>query len=266
MLSLLPLTALLLAGVTETSAGQPYEHPAGSVLVIVGADHHRFIDEAFTTSRLKFAGTSYGAAFAYRRESGSYLLDARVEGGAGEAAVEGGRLASGLYHIGLGASFGRRVAEYAVGGARSVGYLGAHLSSANSVAENEPVLENVSVTFRHTLGLSLHQTTRLGRAAGLQVDLALPLAGWIKRAAYDGGANQKLERDRHHVGRLLFGDSRFSIANPLTAPRIGVTYTHRLHRNADLALTYRAGYLRVGEDARLRAYHNGLLVGLRYSF
>ncbi len=42
--------------------GQVNNVPQNCLVIRIGADHHRFIDQAFTSSRLKFTGTSFSTA------------------------------------------------------------------------------------------------------------------------------------------------------------------------------------------------------------
>lgn len=257
---------MMLSAVAGVTFGQASNPTKNSLTISLGADHHRLIDQAFTSSRLKFTGTSFSTALFYQRTTDVYAFETRVQGGTGKVATGDNTLTSRAGRIHLSVSYARSVVNYSLLNTQNIGYLGVQASSFNSAIYNEALLENVSVTFYNTLNVLLKQTTRLDQAKDLQLELVLPVLGWTKRSIYDGGANQELENDADNIGNLLFNNSRFSFVNPLSVPRINLTYVHRLTPKTDFTLKYFFSYLYDNDIEPIKSYQNGLLAGLKFNF
>jgi hypothetical protein len=107
----------------------------------------------------------------------------------------------------------------------------------------------------------------LSSRSSIELTLTLPVAGFVKRATYDGGANQDLEADyQNNPVSLLFRGSRPSLVNPLSLPQLTIGYLYGIAPKTDLTLTYQFGYLENSDLKPIKAYYNGLVTGLNFNF
>jgi hypothetical protein len=258
---------LFFAGTTSTLSGQSNRVPGHSIHVSLGAIHHRLMDEAFAHGRVKFSGTSFAVQLSYHKQADRYILNSLLQGGPSTAAGQRNGPAAELLWFQLAAAYARRVTGYSLLGSENKLYLGGQVSSLNYILAELDVIEDASVTLNHTLNFFLRQTTALSSKRRIELTLTFPVAGLVKRATYDGGANRELEDDYENSPvSLLFRGSHPSLVNPLSLPQLTLGYLYGITPKTDLTLTYQFGYLANSDLKPIKAYYNGLLTGLKFNF
>jgi hypothetical protein len=95
----------------------------------------------------------------------------------------------------------------------------------------------------------------------------MPLAGFVKRANYDGGINQAFEQQyRKGAIHVLIDDAKFTVVNPLSLIRINIDFVRSIRPKTDFVLSYQYNYLRNTDIAPVNLYGNSLLARLRFNF
>jgi hypothetical protein len=263
----LALYFFFFTAIPSTLCGQSNQAPGNSIHVRLGAIHHRFIDEAFSHGKFKFSGTAIAAHLSYRKQTESYVLNALLQGGPATTVRQRNGPEANLIWFQLAAAYARQVADYPLLGSENKLYLGGQVSSLNYILAELDVIEDASVTLNHTLNFFLRQTTVLSSKSSIALTLTLPVAGFVKRATFDGGANQELEADyENNPVSLLFRESHLSLVNPLSLPQLTISHSYGITPRTDLTLTYQFGYLENRDLKPIKAYHNGLLIGLMFKF
>ena len=232
----------------------------------LGADHIRLIDQGFTSSKLKFTGTAFIASMSYESLSETRLFGALLRGSFGNLTSADKSLNAEFTRLEIDLTYAKSLPEYSFLKIQNKVYAGVGISSYNFALENEPELENISITFYHTANLTLHQISHINEKNKLQLKVVLPVLGWVKRSAYDGGANQELEEDSNNVLKLFFNDSEFSLLNPLKIPRVNIAYSYRIAPKTEFTINYLFNYLHSRDPEPIKAYNNSLLGGFKFNF
>lgn len=245
----------------ETSNGHELSFSSGAV-------HARMTDRAFSHNSLRFSGTAFTPALAYQRKwRDSQLFRAALQGSKGTVRSRHLPADAELYQFHLTLSWAHLLHTYAVFGQESRLYLGAQAAANDFMLVELEVIEDGAATFYYSAGLYLQQRTHLGGRNELYADLFLPLAGFVKRASYDGGINQKMESDLlENQWALFFSQSRFSLIPPHHFPQLRLSYKRRFAAGASYAVHYQFLYLRNDDIAPVRMYSNSLLFGLNFHF
>lgn len=235
--------------------------------VSFGTTHYRFIDEAFTHHRTQFNGTVFSMDLRYQKYTSKYSLNVELLASRGGISAKNQRLEGNVSYIQLATSYARHVSNYNLKGIPSAIYIGGQIRSSNYIIEDLHVLEEATVAFNQVLDLFLLQRMSLSQKNYLEITAAFPLAGFIKRTRYDGGANQDLEGSyQDDVLGLIFSGSKFSVLNPFRMPQLNMVYVHRLTRKTDFNLRYQFHYLKYNANHEVNLFGNGLVAGLRFNF
>ena len=251
----------------STTHGQSVPRSANELTIGFGAMHTRLIDEAFTHNRLKFYGTAFTPLVTYQRQFNHHLFRIAAVGNKTNLKSKDREFDAELIHFDVSLSYAYRVVDHVLLTRESQLAVGVQVAAINELLLELEIIEDATVTFLYTGNVYLLHTTHLSDRSDLRMELYLPLAGFIKRESYDGGANKQLESEYiENRFDLFFDDASFHFMNPLTLPRIHLKYLYRAGGRTDLMCRYQFHYLVNREIAPIRLYGNGLQVGLNFNF
>jgi hypothetical protein len=228
-----------------------------------GAAHYRVIDEAFTASKLKFAGTIPATQLSYRRTNNKNMLVASLYASFGHIQTPDKSISSLIEQFELSFSYLRAAAKF---NDRARLYAGGELSSMAYLRYDEKQLNNVSGLFIHGLFAHLLGEFDINGSHKIIAEMKLPALLFIKRENSDGGANVELEDEADEPLNLLFSDTYVSGLNPATYFRFNLGYEYRLWRRIRMGADYKFACVNEYSNGALRMYSNQLLGGFKFSF
>lgn len=232
-----------------------------------GATHYRFIDEGFSHHRTQYNGTAFSMNLGYQTCTPVYFFNVDVQGSRGDIVAVNQKLKGSINYVQLAASYARHARDYQIKGIPSAFYIGGQLRSANYVIEDLENLEEASATFAQTLDLFLFQRMSISEKHSLEMAVAFPVAGFLKRARYDGGANQDLEGAyQDDLLSAIFSNGKFMLINPFSMPQFDLGYVHHLTRRTDVSFKYEFNYFRNNFDRPINLFSNSLVAGVRFKF
>ncbi len=238
-----------------------------SISVAIGYGHYRLMDVAFAHERVKYTGGVFDIGLRYLRTYGKHYVSARIGVAPSRVSPPDQRPGAHFTNVHISGLYARRVLDYKLMRSHSVLFGGLQIASDNYVIENVDEYDEATITANHTVGLVVVQQMRISSRSKLELSVLLPVAGFTKRANYDGGINQQLEEDydRSIFYPLVHG-ARFRSINPVTLPTIAMAFGRRVSPRTDMVIGYRFAYLENTSIAPIRLYGNTLNVCLRFNF
>lgn len=257
---------LLLASICSVSLqGQELSPNKQGLSFVFGASHYRLIDESLTHARLKFTGTGFSSSISYENQSIKRRLSGNIQFGTGTMRHQLSDLSIQLYDLQLELSYQSKIASYKLFGHEATLFLGPQLSLLDYVLRDEEVLENVTVSFTHALRAILTQELLINSKSSLGLSWSIPVFGFVKREAYDGGANTELEDDLlNKLGSFFFGDGEGQLLTPLNLSNLNIGYVYTPSGKNSLSLHYQLNWLNLEDGDPIRLYGNSLLLGLQF--
>lgn len=261
---LLIIIHLASSGLTSLQGQQLSDRKQG-LNFLFGPSHYRFIDESLAQARLKFRGTGFNSLINYENQSSKQRLSGNLQFGTGTMRHQLSNLSIKLYNLELDFSYQCKLANYKLMGRESALFLGPQLNLVDYVLRDEEVLENVTVSFTHTLGALLTQELTINDKSSLDLSWSIPMIGFVKREAYDGGANTELENDLlNNLGRLFFGGGKGKFVSPLHLSSLKLGYTYTPSGKNSLSLHYQLNWLNLEQGAPIQLYGNSLGLGIQF--
>lgn len=238
-----------------------------NISISLGATHYRLVDEAFSLERTKYRGNPFHTVIAWQRSTPRHLFDGTVQIAYGNVSPLTERPDAVFFNIQCSASYARYAFKYSLFKTSNMLYAGGRFRSSNHALVDEKYLEEIVVSAFHTLDVFVHQHTSLSGRSDLQFSLSFPVVGLLKRTAYEGGANQEMERQyRESPLTLFFKQAKPRVFNPLLFPQFSIIYTYSLTSKTDLMLSYQFSFVKNNEIATVSMYGNALSAGFRFNF
>lgn len=233
--------------------------------IAMGLSHYRVVDELLASRRLQFNGNIFSSQVLFDKHSPEHTYGLLLNYGQGKLRNMSAGLDAKLYHLRAHFSYQKKVATYALFGKETRLYIGPQVGLSDYVIQNDKIIENITLTFNNTIDLCLTQQIMLNPKHMLNLQLALPLAGLIKREDYDGGTNTQLEKDfESNVLGFLFRGSKAALLNPVHQPSLRLQYIFNPENKLSWILTYQFQFLQNTQDLPIRLYENRVMLGIRF--
>lgn len=261
------LLTFLFVCVYVAAPAQTVDSVKRNISLSLGAAHYRLMDEAFSLERVKYRGTPFNTVFAWQRSTSSHLFNGGLQVTYGNVSPQIRRPEAVFLKLQMNAAYAKCVLQYKLLNTSSILYAGVQINSSNHILFDEKYLEEIVVSSFHTLDVVAYQHARLSDKNELRLSLVLPAVGFLKRTAYEGGANQEMEKQyRNSPLSLFFKDTKFSAFRPWQFPQFAVAWFHRIAPKTDLILHYQFNFFRSDEKAPVSLYSNSLSAGFRFNF
>ncbi len=236
----------------------------------VGMTHDRFIDEAYTNNRLKFAGSNFLFSTSWERLNSSDYWNLSFEGSKGKVFNSTTDLEANLIYGQLAVRYGRPVLKSSFQNSNQQSIAALQINSTNYMIED--ILDdtwytgNVTITSNHILSVVFRHSAFLNKKNKLIASMVIPFCGWVKRINYEDGVNQDAEK-AWLEGRpfdLLFQGSNFEFYLPWQLLHFRVFYNHPISSITEWMVSYQFRFLRNHEIQPISLYANALTTGFRF--
>jgi hypothetical protein len=230
-----------------------------------GFIHSRLIDNGYSKNLL-FRGTNSKLTLRYGRETRTSIFHFSAGGSVGKIASKNSKLPSDFYTLQPSLEYLGKIRDHQLLGKQNSFFAGASLSSMNYFAINEPIFDNASLLSLHGIYFSVSNRLHLGEKRSLQLTYRLPLAVYVNRLLWNGGASDLNYTNQEHLIRTLTTNGSFRYFDVFNNVQINATYTRRLGANAEFLVTYEFRYFSRDADPSAHIYSNELLFGLKIIF